>query len=323
MRQALHALILSSDFHLRRIHRIGLAALLAVCLSGAGVWAQQQEQFGIRVDGQGMRTADVSVPTELVCWVEGYYLNAFLDATTSIYSPTSRHLATHHDPGKWHALYHEGRVSLDEWSRPGEYFCLGRLRAFEYPGGPLIGDSVSERLRINVNNSQCNCIAPTQNRAITRNSTIGFMYLDPNMPGFVWDSMNQGRRYWNEMLEAGASPVRIDEGWGFPVFIEPIAQAGVAARFTNDGGTERIEVDPDYFNWGWDPLVWDHIMTHELGHALGFIHGSCGQTDTVMYSPVNVPAQGQAGNPNDYLGRFSSPPHTDQCYVRSEYRAYQ
>ena len=93
-----------------------------------------------------------------------------------------------------------------------------------------------------------------------------------------------------------------------------IVQAGVAGRYTNEGGWERIEWDPEYFGYGWDPLAWDHLATHEMGHALGFLHAGCGQNISVMYSPVD---------PNDLgniIGRFSDTTNTDRRYVYSECR---
>lgn len=221
----------------------------------------------------------------------------------------------------WNTLYHETTEPLDEWSQPGDWKCPASWEAFTgFPGSRIGGNS--QTLTVTVVNPNCNCRAVEHNNQLRNQRTgpIGINPFDPSLPPWMFDSLDAGREYWNRVLQDSGSPVRVEAGYGIPMYVTPIAQANVAAQYTNVGGPERIEIDSEFFDDGWDPLVWDHLITHEVGHYLAFRHGMCGQTDTVMFSPVYVPAPGAPTNTGMYLGRFSATVANDRCYVYGEYR---
>lgn len=271
-------------------------------------------RFGFGVDGgEEGRVTPLAYATTLRCTTEVFWGDAYIEAASSIFSPTSRHLKSSNGSA-WSYLYHQTAVTLDTWSRPGNYMCFAQWNAYTGPGGIWLDGDQANRLVESFSNTQCGCMAPDHNRALTRTQDL---YMDTAQVVVGWPDFDgavyEGAVYWNEALNDFQGPMRVQYApysGGVPVVVETILDAGVVAMYTNQGGPERLAFDPEYYGaLNADQL--HHVGAHEVGHALGIRHAGCSQTASIMFETVNVNAA--------VIGVFDPMPAADRCTIRSEY----
>jgi hypothetical protein len=280
---------------------------------------QESSPPGFRFGGQGTSPDDgigtAAFLTDLTCDTEVTWFRAWLVAAETIFSPTRR-LMKRSDHGEWDHIYDAAVVALDDWSRPGTYSCFAGFDAYDIPGGRRLGGNQSGEMTSGVSNPRCGCMPGTHNRAFTRTRSISFSTEGLRDAPEYADAMGEAGTHWNEALNQSVTGIGINiapSTGGVPVVLAPIDDQNVAAWFTNIGGPERIEWDPEFLG-RFNADVLHHLAAHEIGHALGAQHGGCSQTATEMFNPVNLSGQ--------VIGVSAPLPDADKCTIRSEYGPY-